>query len=108
MEDNHSDRRRRPELLMRLLLANGDPRPDLEHERPLSSTDVATLFQMTDRSIRLQAAKGDLPHSRTLGGGRLLFPADEIAELYAQHCSKAVSFCKSTGRKNDETEVVQL
>lgn len=105
MENNHSDSRRRRKLLMRLFLVNGDPKSDLEDEAPLSSTDVAALFQMTDRSIRLKAAKGDLPHTRTLGGGRLLFPAVEIAELYAQHCSKTVSYSKSTGRRIDETEV---
>ena len=75
MANSHSDIERRRKLLMRLFLVNGDPKPDLEDEAPLSSTDVAALFQMTDRSIRLQAAKGDLPHTRTLGGGRLLFPA---------------------------------
>ena len=79
-------------LLELLFTSDGRPREGLEAEAFLSSADVAALFQMTERSIRKPkavAAAGQLPHRRTLGGGRLLYPAHEIALLYAQsyrHC----------------------
>ena len=75
---------RRRKLLERLFLPDGNPKDELATEDFLSSGDVAALFQMTERSIRKLAAAGQLPHRRTLGGGRLLYPADEIAELYLQ------------------------
>jgi len=81
------DRRRR-DVLDRLITPDGKPREGLQDAPTLNSADVAALFQMTERSIRMLATKGDLPHTRTLGGGRLLYPAVEIAELYAQHCSQ--------------------
>ena len=46
-------------------------------------------FQMTERSIRKLAAGGRLPHMRTLGGGRLLYPPHEIAALYKEFCSNS-------------------
>lgn len=58
---------------------------------PLSSADVAALFRMSERAIRLWAAKGEIPHLRTLGGGRLLYPADAIATLFAQLYPDALS-----------------
>ncbi|MCC7368831.1 MAG: helix-turn-helix domain-containing protein [Chloroflexi bacterium] len=64
--------------------------PGLQETLPLSSADVAALFRMSERAIRLWAAKGELPHMRTLGGGRLLYPADEIAALYAEHYAGAL------------------
>jgi hypothetical protein len=79
---DHSKRRR--ELLDLLLTPDGKPREGLETEKSLSSSDVAALFEMTERSIRKRAADGQLPHIRTLGGGRLLYPAKEIAVLYSQ------------------------
>ena len=75
---------RRREVLERLFTPDGKPRVGLDESRALGSADVAALFRMTERAIRLLAAKGKLPHMRTLGGGRLLYPADEIAVLYAQ------------------------
>ncbi len=78
--------KRRRELLELLFTPEGTPREELETQRSLSSADVAALFQMTERAIRKLAAKGELPHMRTLGGGRLLYPADEIAALYAKFC----------------------
>ncbi|MFH1740140.1 MAG: helix-turn-helix domain-containing protein, partial [bacterium] len=78
-------------LLTRLIDQNGRPKPGLENESPLSTKDVAVLFRMSERGIRVQAAKGKLPHTRTLGGGKLLFPADRIAELYASHQSTSQS-----------------
>jgi phage terminase Nu1 subunit (DNA packaging protein) len=83
-----SDRRRR-ELLARLLAPNGQPRAELKDAPPLNSAEVASLFRMSERAIRVWAAKGELPHMRTLGGGRLLYPADAIAALYARHYSDA-------------------
>jgi len=79
---------RRRAVLARLFTPAGTPRAGLEHVSPLNSADVAALFRMTERAIRMQAAKGELPHMRTLGGGRLLYPADEIAAMYVRHCSK--------------------
>ena len=80
---------RRSELLARLFMPNGRPRQGLENQASLSSADVAVLFQMTERSIRKLAADGRLPHMRTLGGGRLLYPAHEIAALYKEFCSNS-------------------
>ena len=85
---------RRRKLLERLFLPDGNPKDGLEAENALSSADVAALFQMTERSIRKLASTGQLPHRRTLGGGRLLYPADEIAELYLQsyrHCEPSTA-----------------
>lgn len=82
MNTTGSDERQR-ELLELLFMPEGKPREGLETQS-LSSADVAVLFQMTERAIRKLAAKGKLPHMRTLGGGRLLYPADEIAVLYTQ------------------------
>jgi predicted DNA-binding transcriptional regulator AlpA len=79
------DIERRREVVARLFEPNGKPRAGLKDAPPLRSADVAALFRMSERAIRLWAAKGELPHMRTLGGGRLLYPADEIAALYAQH-----------------------
>lgn len=76
---------RRREVRDRLFAINGLPRAHLEDVPPLSSGDVAALFQMSERTIRIWAAKGTLPHIRTLGGGRILYPADQIAALYARH-----------------------
>ena len=78
---------RRCELLSRLFTPDGKPREGLENQQSLSSADVAALFQMTERSIRKLAADGRLPHMRTLGGGRLLYPPHEIADLYREFCS---------------------
>ena len=78
---------RRCELLTRLFTPEGSPREGLENQQSLSSADVAALFQMKERSIRKLAADGRLPHMRTLGGGRLLYPAHQIAVLYKQFCS---------------------
>lgn len=75
---------RRCELLTRLFTPDGTPRERLEDQQCLNSADVAALFQMTERSIRKLAADGRLPHMRTLGGGRLLYPPDEIAAMYRQ------------------------
>lgn len=85
-----SDRRtRRSELLAHLFTPNGSPRQGLENHESLSSADVAVLFQMTERSIRKLAAGGRLPHMRTLGGGRLLYPPHVIAALYVEFCSNS-------------------
>ena len=84
METVPDTARLRRELLERLLTPDGSPREGLETERSLSTADVAALFQMTERAIRKLAAKGEVPHMRTLGGGRLLYPAYEIAALYTQ------------------------
>ena len=78
---------RRCELLTRLFTPDGRLREGLENEQSFNSADVAALFQMTERSIRKLAADGRLPHMRTLGGGRLLYPPREIALLYKQFCS---------------------
>ena len=78
---------RRSELLTRLFTPDGRAREGLENQTSLSSADVAALFQMTERSIRKLAADGRLPHMRTLGGGRLLYPAHQIAVLYRQFYS---------------------
>ena len=78
---------RRCELLARLFRPDGQPREGLENQQSLSSADVAALFQMKERAVRKLAADGRLPHMRTLGGGRLLYPAHEIAALYTQVCS---------------------
>lgn len=72
------------EVLARLFTPEGNFQPGLEDAPPLSSGDVATLFRMSERTIRLWAAQGELPHLRSLGGGRLLYPASRIAVLYAQ------------------------
>ena len=80
------DRLRR-EVLARLFAPNGQPRAELADAAPLSSAEVASLFRMSERAIRVWAAKGEVPHMRTLGGGRLLYPADAIAALYARHYS---------------------
>ena len=88
---------RRREVLARLFTSDGTPRAGLENVSPLNSADVAALFRMTERAIRMQAAKGELPHMRTLGGGRLLYPADEIAAMYVQHCSK-FGLSRTSGR----------
>ena len=77
---------RRCELLSRLFTPDGKPREGLENQQSLSSADVAALFQMTERSIRKLAADGRLPHMRTLGVGRLLYPPHEIADLYREFC----------------------
>ncbi len=77
--------KRRREVIERLFTVNGIPKAHLEDAPPLSSGDVAALFQMSERTIRLWAAKGALPHIRTLGGGRILYPADQIVALYAKH-----------------------
>jgi hypothetical protein len=76
------ERRRR--VVARLFARNGRPRPGLEDAQPLTSADVAALFRMSERAIRLWAGRGELPHMRTLGGGRLLYPADGIAAVYAE------------------------
>ena len=81
MKTNTGNRRR--ELLERLLTPDGKPKNGLETESSLNSVDVAASFEMTERAIRKLAAKGELPYIRTLGGGRLLYPASEIAALYA-------------------------
>ena len=78
---------RRSELLTRLFTLDGRPGEGLENQTSLSSADVAALFQMTERSIRKLAADGRLPHMRTLGGGRLLYPVHQIAVLYRKFCS---------------------
>ena len=80
---------RRYEILARLFTADGGLREGLESEKPLSSADVAVLFQMTERSIRKLAADGRLPHMRTLGGGRILYPPGEIAVLYMEFSSNS-------------------
>lgn len=85
METDSDTGRRRRELLARLFTPDGEPRDELENAPPLSSADVAALFRMSERAIRLRASKGELPHMRTLGGGRLLYPVDQIAALYAHH-----------------------
>jgi hypothetical protein len=92
---------RRSELLTRLFTPTGKPRANLRDEPPLSSGDVAALFQMTDRAIRMWASKGNLPHERTLGGGRLHYPADKIAELYAarRRTAELVGTPASSGRR---------
>jgi hypothetical protein len=83
-----TDRRRK--VLARLFAPDGKPKPGLTEAPPLSSADVAALFLMSERAIRFWAAKGELPHMRTLGGGRLLYPANEIAALFAQLYPDAV------------------
>lgn len=80
---SETDRRR--DVLARLFAPDGKPKLGLKDAPLLSSADVAALFRMSERAIRLWAAKGELPHMRTLGGGRLLYPADEIAALYVQN-----------------------
>lgn len=85
METTSDTGKRRREVLEHLFTPEGKPRAGLEDAPPLSSADVAALFQMSERSIRMWAAKGELPHMRTLGGGRLLYPADQIATLYVEH-----------------------
>ena len=81
---------RRCELLSRLFTPDGKPKEGLENQQSLSSADVAALFQMKERAVRKLAADGRLPHMRTLGGGRLLYPPCEIAALYTQVCSTGV------------------
>ena len=78
---------RRCELLTRLFTPDGKPKEGLENQQSLSSADVAALFEMKERAVRKLAADGRLPHTRTLGGGRLLYPPHEIAALYRQFCS---------------------
>ena len=80
------DQRRR-QVWARLFTLKGEMRAGLEDEPPLSSGDVALLFRMSERAIRMWAAKGELPHMRSLGGGRLLYPADQIAALYLDRYS---------------------
>lgn len=81
---------RRRDVLARLFTEDGELKAGLQDVPPLNSAEVAALFQMSERAIRVWAAKGELPHMRTLGGGRLLYPADRIAALYALHYSDAV------------------
>ena len=83
LPDSERDRRRR-DLLARLLAPDGRPRPGLTSDPLLNSTDVAALFEMSERVIRLWAVQGQLPHVRSLGGGRLRYRPDEIAALYSQ------------------------
>ena len=80
---------KRDEVFARLFTPDGSAKADLDRSPPLTSSDVAALFRMTERAIRMQAAKGILPHMRTLGGGRLLYPPQEIAALYLRHYSTA-------------------
>ena len=79
----------RYDLLARLFTPDGRPKEGLEGEKPLSSSEVAVLFQMTERSIRKLASEGRLPHMRTLGGGRILYPPREIAVLYVEISSNS-------------------
>lgn len=104
MQKSSDSSTRRSELLARLFTPNGSPRQGLETQECLSSADVAVLFQMTERSIRKLAAGGRLPHMRTLGGGRLLYPPREIAVLYKEVCSNfgLGSGQTSSGQGNDE------
>lgn len=88
---------RRCELLSRLFTSDGKPREGLENQQSLSSADVAALFQMKERAIRKLAADGRLPHMRTLGGGRLLYPPHEIAELYKDFCSTGLKRSPGAG-----------
>lgn len=88
---------RRCELLSRLFTSDGKPREGLENQQSLSSADVAALFQMKERAIRKLAADGRLPHMRTLGGGRLLYPPHEIAELYRDFCSTGLKRSPGVG-----------
>jgi hypothetical protein len=87
---SETDRRR--QVLARLFGPDGKPIPGLTDAPPLSSGDVAALFRMSERAIRLWAAKGELPHMRTLGGGRLRYPADEIAALYVKRYPDALAW----------------
>lgn len=89
MQTSSDSSTRRSELLARLFTPNGSARQGLENQESLSSSDVAVLFQMTERSIRKLAAGGRLPHMRTLGGRRLLYPPHEIDTLYKEFCSNS-------------------
>ncbi len=99
METDRGTSKRRRELLALLLTPTGEPKSGLANEPPFSTADVAILFRMSERAIRLRAAKGQLPHTRTLGGGRLLYPADQIAALYIQHYSN----CSTVSTRRHET-----
>ena len=86
---SEADRRRR-EVVARLFAPDGTTRSGLKDARPLQPAEVAALFRVSERAIRVWAVKGELPHMRTLGGGRLLYPADAIAALMAERYPDAL------------------
>lgn len=88
---------RRCENFARPFTAEGGPRLGLDTAAPLSLAEVAPPFQMSERAIRLCASKEELLDMRTLGGRRLMYPANQIAALYFRHYPDAVSWSAVPG-----------
>lgn len=54
----------------------------------LRTSDVASLFQVSERTVSEWAKRGQIPSVRTPGGHRR-YPADEIRQLLEQEGSTA-------------------
>lgn len=73
-----SKRERRQSLLADLF--GGNDVPTVLSERLLHTADVASLFQVSERTVAEWARRGRIPCVRTPGGHRR-YPAEEIRRL---------------------------
>ncbi len=74
-----------PEALRRQLLATlfGPDVPAGLDSQLLRTTDVAALFQVSERTVSEWARRGRIPSVRTPGGHRR-YPAEQIRQLLGQ------------------------
>jgi excisionase family DNA binding protein len=76
--DRPADDRERAALLADLF---GQQLPTGAGERLLRTSDVAMLFQVSERTVSEWARRGRVPSVRTPGGHRR-YPADQIRRLF--------------------------
>jgi excisionase family DNA binding protein len=76
--DRRADDRERAALLADLF---GQQLPAGAGERLLRTSDVAMLFQVSERTVSEWARRGRVPSVRTPGGHRR-YPADQIRRLF--------------------------
>jgi excisionase family DNA binding protein len=76
--DRRADNRERAALLVDLF---GHQLPTGAGERLLRTSDVAVLFQVSERTVSEWARRGRVPSVRTPGGHRR-YPAEQIRKLF--------------------------
>jgi len=68
----------------------GQQLPSVASERLLRTSDVALLFQVSERTVSEWARRGRVPSVRTPGGHRR-YPAEQIRQLFADGRTELVA-----------------